>query len=185
MTPTPEIKLCKIEQNIIIKRRCGMILKVNINDTKELDQRIKFIENVRDVVSVEKYEEIPEVPVVETGILMSPMEICNCNNVVAIDFRNNDGGQCYLSKSNQSVGIGKRLTISEHVFPREFYRDIQKTFDFSAIPVGAVIEVERDNQRFYGDFKYCKDGVFSFGICSWNDKNIKSIRIVEMPRGEK
>lgn len=141
-------------------------------------------------ITVTELPKIPEVHVVETGVLMSPMEICKCNNVVAIDFRNNDGGQCYLSKANQSVGIGKRLVISEHMYPREFYRDIQKTFDFSAIPVGSMVVINNEdcgivvkNERGFIGLKCHKNDIDQhMWMINTNNADIKIIRIIELPK---
>lgn len=136
---------------------------------------------INGCISIKKLPQIPEIPTVETGILMSPAEITDSDSVVELRFSGDKLGYVY------SKEYGKRLVISEYDFPKKWYTDIQKTFDFSAIPANAVIEVVKNQHKArYGRFEgLAGKRLLIFGHWAVPVEEIKSIRIIELARGEK
>lgn len=133
---------------------------------------------------------IPEVKMVETGVLMSPAEICKCDLVDSINIRWAPDDSCTFpySISVFKSFVGQRIDISKHRYPREFYRDIQKTWNFASIPLGSLIRIDGTVdvwdigyfESFYGNIIRIRSG--SHRDIEWSSDNIKSIRIVELPK---
>lgn len=176
---------------------------VEYEDISEFDEDVDC-EDVLKFLSSESHQKVltnwkvtelpamPEVKMVETGILMCPAEIAGLSYVKSIEFDSVHGEKrlcCY------NENIGKRIRLSEFIFPREFYRDIQKTWDFASIPVGAVIEV--DNYTDVGIVVKNEAGFISLQcnkndshhrrwVINTNNANITSVSILKLPKdGEK
>lgn len=85
-------------------------------------------------------EEI-KLPVVKTGVLMSPAEIVDCKTVGEIKL-----GYGILN-TPVTLGcfckdiIGKRIVVNSYRFPISFYKNIEDTVDYSQIPEGSIVEV--------------------------------------------
>jgi hypothetical protein len=131
---------------------------------------------------------VPEVKKIETGVLMSPAEITNLPCVKLLEFETAQGEK-RLSCDNNNIGA--RLNLTDFIFPREFYRDIKTSCDFNSIPVGSLIKVEIDSCWMVGyymgtDSGYLKvsHGNMKSETTGMHAKQIKSIRIIELPQGE-
>lgn len=129
---------------------------VEFSDTVELDQRIKFIESVRDVVSVTKYREgYGLVPMVRTGVLVLPYG-------------------CTLSVDQSEYLSGDTVNLNEYPEFEKFCTDIKDEFSFENIAEKEAIEIVVVGKFSNHDEKYvylCNGKILK--------GNIKSIRIIE------
>lgn len=117
-----------------------------------------------DVKVSEYHEPEPEtVPMVRTGVLK------------------NDRlpGGYFIWCNGETFKNGDTINLDKHPRLESYCKDVNEEIDWTKVKEGDIIEAERDNQKRYGNFKYCKNGFFSFGNCVWNAKTIKSIRIIE------
>lgn len=137
-------------------------------------------------VTVTELPPIPEVKMVEWGVLMSPAEICKCERVPYVGYEYN-GNELRFNK--KCINIGKRLELTNTHFPREFYREIETQWDFASIPVGSLIRVEINSCWMVGYYMGIDSGYLKVAYGNMKSETtgmhkdqIKSIRIIELPK---
>ena len=124
-----------------------------------------------DYVDIEVTElpQIPEVPVVETGIMNIP-------------------ANCVLTFDGRTFNSGDKVNLKVYPVLKSMCLMIEKTFDFSVIKIGSLVEINFSGYTGFGLLTKTTDKtiILKNGDEDEFAKNeIKSIRIVELARDEK
>jgi hypothetical protein len=137
------------------------------------------------------------VPMVDTGVLMSPAEIAKCNQVDEIYFRIAPESSLIYSYSNNAYKLfaGQRVDISKHKNPREFYKDIKTEIDWSVVKEGDLIIIYNTDDSTSVGF-YNIDGIGRYispaRVCKLNrnkyyiiDEHVISVTVLKIPGDNK
>lgn len=170
-------------------------VNININDATcgYVDDLLTLKEWVaKDRVTVTELPEIKQPQMIESGILMSYDEITRTTTDRKDRYElgkstDRDGTGWFVDNGERCAIVGKRIVIAEHVFPREFYKDIQTSIDWESIKVGSLVECACDDDLVAG--YYCEHMNEDWVRINQNKKHsnwtgysknsIKSVRVIE------
>lgn len=125
-----------------------------------------------DIFTVTELPPAPEVKMVETGILNIP-DLCTLQLLAGKVFNS-----------------GEKVNLSIYPTLKSMCLLIETIWDFSSIPVGSLIKVEFDANGFVvgyyvdvvNNYLRVKHGDTNGEISGVHSKQIKSIRIIELPK---